>query len=402
MRVAIIQERVDTRRGGAETSTLEMARRLAELDARVTVVCADDEPAGKPGSSSSIDEAGSHVRIERIPAVGPSKLRRTIAYVRGADSYCREQRFQIVHAITPCFSANVYQPRSGLYRESLRQSTAMYANPASRALRRWLRRFNYRQRFLMLAERALLSDTQPPWIASVSRYVLEQVRRCFPTFPLERAPIVLNGVDIQPGTADEQARWRRLVREELKIGDATPLVLFVGHNFKLKGLRELIDAAAWDRANCTPQRPPWAIAVVGHGDARRYRLQAKRRGLANAVSFLGARDEVRPLYAAADALAHPTWFDPCSRVVLEALACGLPVVTTQFNGAADAIDDGRTGVVIETPRDVGALAHGIAAALDGRMRAQLAAGAIALRERLSMARHARELRELYERVFREY
>ncbi|RMF83231.1 MAG: glycosyltransferase family 1 protein [Planctomycetota bacterium] len=394
MRVAIVQQRLETQRGGAETSTLEMAARLAEFDAQVTIVAADESPTD--GRRTWACHSG--VRVERVAVGGSTKLRRTIAYVRSVDSYCREQRFDIVHAIVPCFSANVYQPRSGLYPESLTQSTAMISPAPLRVARRWLRRFNYRQRFLMLVERAMLSDAHPPWVAAVSRYIHEQLARWFPAYPLERAPLILNGVEIDAGDVAQRAAWRRAVRAELKIADDAPLALFVGHNFKLKGLGELIDAIAARRA--AAQRA-WTLAVVGRGDPRPWRAKARRRGVTEAVRFLGARDDVRPMYAAADVLAHPTWFDPCSRVVLEALACGLPVVTTRFNGAADAIDDGKTGFVIDSPANIEALADAMRAALAPDVRETLAAKVEQIRERVSMRRHARELRALYERVLAE-
>jgi UDP-glucose:(heptosyl)LPS alpha-1,3-glucosyltransferase len=116
------------------------------------------------------------------------------------------------------------------------------------------------------------------------------------------------------------------------------------------------------------------------------------------MHFLGPRDDIRRLYAAADVLAHPTWYDPCSRVVLEALCCGLPVVTTRLNGAAEAIEDGRHGVVIDSPGNTAALADAIAVCLKPEMHEACQAAAATMREHLSMARHARELRALYEHV----
>ena len=105
-----------------------------------------------------------------------------------------------------------------------------------------------------------------------------------------------------------------------------------------------------------------------------------------------------PLYAAADVLAHPTWYDPCSRVVLEALCHGLPVVTTRFNGAAEVVGDGRNGVVIDSPRDVSALAAAMRQGLSERLRTASRADAPQMCERLSMHRHARELKAVYEMV----
>jgi UDP-glucose:(heptosyl)LPS alpha-1,3-glucosyltransferase len=172
------------------------------------------------------------------------------------------------------------------------------------------------------------------------------------------------------------------------------LILFVAHNFRLKGLRELLRAAALLHTT----QPPWLMAVVGRDKPESYRHLARQLGLADRVRFLGAQPDLRPWYAAADVLAHPTWYDPCSRVVLEALASGLPVVTTRWNGAAETLEQGRHGEIIDTPADSAGLAAAIARALDPAVRSACLADAPRLRDYVSIDRHARELLALYEQI----
>jgi UDP-glucose:(heptosyl)LPS alpha-1,3-glucosyltransferase len=382
MRVAIVQEHVDTQRGGAETSTLEMARHLGALGLDVTVVCSQSHEATEPRSHKGL--AFHHVAVG-----GGSRVDRTVQFVAEADRYCREEGFDIVHAITPCFSCNVYQPRGGTYVETVNRSIARARSPLGRLIKRVGRRFNRRQRFLLLVERTILSDRTTPFVASVSDYVARQIKTAFPAFPSERLQVVFNGVDIQPLSHEEARTCRTAARQGLGIDETTPLVLFAAHNFKLKGLGELIRAIS---------DSDWILAVAGRGKPARDRRLARRLGFADRVRFLGPRDDVRSLYAAADVLAHPTWHDPCSRVVLEALSCGLPVVTTRFNGAAEAIEERCHGVVIDSPRDTAALTAAIETCLQPNVRQACADDAPRLREKLSMARHARELKALYERM----
>jgi UDP-glucose:(heptosyl)LPS alpha-1,3-glucosyltransferase len=173
------------------------------------------------------------------------------------------------------------------------------------------------------------------------------------------------------------------------------VLLFVAHNFKLKGLAELIAALG------ELPRGDWLLLVAGKGEAGLYRRMADRRGLRGRIEFLGPVEDLRALYHAADVLAHPTWYDPCSRVVLEALVCGLPVVTTRFNGAAEVIEEGRQGVVISSPRDSAALAGALERCLQPEVRARCGEAVAVMRERLSMARHARELKALYDEIVAE-
>src|SRR5439155_13157775 len=72
-------------------------------------------------------------------------------------------------------------------------------------------------------------------------------------------------------------------------------------------------------------------------------------GLGNTVHLLGFQPDIRPCFHAADFFVLPTYYDPCSLVVFEALACGLPVITTACNGAGELIAEGREGFVVNAP-----------------------------------------------------
>jgi UDP-glucose:(heptosyl)LPS alpha-1,3-glucosyltransferase len=385
MRVALVQETVDLRRGGAETSTCEMAAAIAALGHDVTLVCRAEDGAAAPEGAFA---------VHAVETVARARWRRTLEFVRAADDFCRRGGFEIVHAITPCLSANVYQPRGGTYVETIARNIALERSLLRRVVKWVDRRINWRQRLLVLLERDMLTDRRGPVVAAVSDYVRRQVLAAF-GLPDERVRVVFNGVDIAPLTGAEAAAARTAWRQRLSIADGVPLALFVGHNFKLKGLRELL--AAWPRVT-GPAAP--VLVVAGGGDARAYERQARRGGVAERVRLAGAVADMRTLYAAADVLVHPTWYDPCSRVVLEALGCGVPVVTTVFNGAAEWVEPGVHGVVVETPADADRLAAAVTACLRPALKAACVAAAGAFRERASMGRHARELVELYATVRR--
>lgn len=384
MKVAIVQEHVDSGRGGAETSTLEMARHLSDLGLEITVVCAASDLPGR--------EPQAPFRFHRVPEGRGSRLRRTVRFVQAASRYCRMEAFDIVHAVTPCFAADVYQPRGGTYIETVARSIALTRSALGRFARRLGRRFNRRQRFLLLLEQSLLTDKRPPHVACVSEYVRRQVESAF-AIPAEHVRVVFNGVDWTDGTPEQAAEQRAAFRRQIELADDTPLVLFVAHNFKLKGLAELLRATAGGASR-------WHVAVAGRDDPTRYRRLAARLGIRDRVAFVGTETPVENLYRAADVLAHPTWYDPCSRVVLEALAAGLPVVTTQFNGAAEVMERGRHGVVIDSPVEIEALARAISECLQPALREACRADADRLRPRISMARHAAELCELYDTVLK--
>ena len=248
-------------------------------------------------------------------------------------------------------------------------------------------------RFLLATERGLLTRPSPPYVAAVSDYVKRQVQRAYGT-PPERVRVVFNGVAIEPLANDDAKAERTELRGRYGCSAEARVVLFVAHNFKLKGLAELIRATAGEGG----ARPGWTCWVAGRDNATPYRRLATSLGVERDVAFLGADVPMGLLYAAADVLAHPTFYDPCSRVVLESLCCGLPVVTTRHNGAAEVMRAGVHGEVVDSPRAIDALRRAIENCLSPAVRDACRSDAAAMRTRLSMSRHAGELMELYEQV----
>ncbi len=392
MNVAILQEHVDSARGGAETSTLEVARQLQRLGANVSVIGSAGRGPGDERRLPSSAAAAGTLSIRMLACPAANRWLRTRAFLLAAQALIERERPDIVQSMMPCLSCDVYQPRGGTYSQTIEQSVAMVANPVMRALRGISRRFNLRQRYLLGLERRMLRTSAPPTVAAVSALVASRVRAEFPNLGETRVRVVFNGVDFAPLTGDAAASARRARREALGVSDAERLMLFVAHNFRLKGLGELL------RALALLDSVPWRLVVAGRDRSGPYASLAQRIGLASRVTFAGPAAQMAEWYAAADALVHPTWHDPCSRVVLEALGAGLPTVTTRLNGASEAVEPGVSGELVEHPGDIADLAL----ALDRCLRLPRSAPddpvVAARRERLSMARHARELMSLFESV----
>lgn len=157
--------------------------------------------------------------------------------------------------------------------------------------------------------------------------------------------------------------------------------LLLAHEPLLKGLPTVLDAML--RAEVTGLRPAFHLVVGGRRLDEARRLVA-RRGLAARVTVVGATADPRPLYAAADVLVQPTWYDPCSLVTLEALSMGLPVVTTPRNGAVELMGM-RGGIAVEQPGSAEGVAVALRVLADPDLRATTADDAryIARRNRLA-------------------
>ncbi|MDQ3624189.1 MAG: glycosyltransferase family 4 protein [Verrucomicrobiota bacterium] len=207
----------------------------------------------------------------------------------------------------------------------------------------WLRGFSGKHRALLELEARLLGETGARLVIANSQMVKREIEQQF-AYPAERVRVVYNGV---PAFA-EAPHSREWVRRELGLSETDYVLLFAGSGWERKGLRFAIEAIA----AAARVRP--ALVVVGRGTTRV--LPRSER-----VRFLGPVPRIAPYLAAADAFLLPTLYDPFSNACLEAVAAGLPVITTRYNGFAEIIEPGLEGEIIDEPRDVNGLAGAVAA-----------------------------------------
>ena len=171
----------------------------------------------------------------------------------------------------------------------------------------------------------------------------------------DRVTVISNGADVERYSPCNTETWREPIRKQLQIEEQSLTGIFAAHNFKLKGLREAIEALAL----AAQQRPTSSLQliVLGGGDATEYRRLAARLNVADSVTFVGSALHPEEYYAAADFLLFPTYYDPCANVTLEALASGLPVITTRLNGAHELLTEGTNGWTVPHPSDTSAMAE---------------------------------------------
>lgn len=192
---------------------------------------------------------------------------------------------------------------------------------------------------------------------------------------------------------------RRPVREEWSIPDQALVSVVAANLVRQKGHGDYLEAAAALREPC----PDLWHVFAGGGDQQDLRRRAAELGVADRVIFAGFRNDMERVYAAADLSVMPSFAgEGVSGVLREAMACGLPVVTTAVGGNAELVEDGKVGLVVPL-RQPTALAAAIRRLLDDEaLRRRLAAAAGELvRERYSTRARARQIFDLYESVFRE-
>ena len=179
------------------------------------------------------------------------------------------------------------------------------------------------------------------------------------------------------------------MRTELGCRPRDTLFLFVGSGFARKGLGAAIDALA-----LAGNESLWLLVVGRDREQAKFEQRARLRGVAARVRFLGAREDVRPDYAAADCLLLPSRYDPFPNTSLEAFAMGLPAIVSSRCGSAEIVEQGVNGWVCQ-PDDAPGIARLMLAA-DAAVRTERpGAAARATAERFGLDAMATQLTDLY-------
>lgn len=240
--------------------------------------------------------------------------------------------------------------RSAYGTEHYRQKLRSFRHPVERSLRGVWRRTPW-----VLAEarweRAFYERTEPPpRVIAQSRYMRRQILESY-RIPEHHVHVVHNAVDTREFSPQARAGLRAEMRERWSIPADAFCLLFLGHNFRLKGLWQLLEIL--EKAD-TRSRPTHLLVAgrgTGSGQRRKARRLVRAHGLEGRVTLAGP---VRPslhAIAAADALIHLSWHDSFGFAPLEAMACGLPVITTPYAGASELVEDGVSGLVVDPADD---------------------------------------------------
>jgi glycosyltransferase involved in cell wall biosynthesis len=188
--------------------------------------------------------------------------------------------------------------------------------------------------------------------------------------------VIYNGVD--PSRWDPTRANGARVRQELRVPPEAPLLALVGQITPWKGQRDALAALPAVLARypaavlCIAGSPKFTGPTVRYDNlayaGELYRIVAAL-GLDSRVRFLGERDDVPDLLAAADLLVLPSWAEPFGRVLIEAMAMARPVVATHAGGVPEIVEHGASGLLVP-PRDPAALAGAVLALLDDPARAR--------------------------------
>jgi glycosyltransferase involved in cell wall biosynthesis len=386
MKVAVIIERYDISLGGAEWLAYELASALSELEVEVDILAAHG------------DSTAPHARIlcqtshgKRISLNSFSKL---------MSEHIDQSNYDIIHSLIPLTFADVYQPPGGSFAEAVIRNAASYRNKLLTWYKRATAFTNWRRTEMLLAERKICRDPNGPIITALSNYVKEQFKNHY-GMNENRLALVPNGVKVDNKINLEIAtKLKSQVMEQSETNNSSNPVyfLFGANNFRLKGLDVILEALAiLSRSQMI--RDPYLI-VAGDGKINKYKSIARKLNVDGKVVFLGHLPNIQNALSISDVAVLPTFYDPCSRYILEALAACKPVITSKFNGAADFFEDGRHGIVTKHPENAEELAEAVRHFTDTNniTKASEAIKEDKLREKITITRAAKQLVSLYEKI----
>ena len=360
MNVALCHPSVVPARGGCETYITDLARRLARDGHTVSLFASHWDADALPAATN-------FYRVE--PPAGPRWLR-PWRFANTCLAALRVVKPDVSIGFDKTFGQDVLYPQGGLHAATAEHNLLKYSGSLTRSLARIGKMLDPAHWSYSRLERRQYFGPDRPTILVNSEMVRSHFEQYYGVIP-GQVRVLHSAIDPLRFVAEDRPKRRAEERDRWGVVPDATVALFIATNYRLKGLAPLLRALPF-----VPRTRDFRLVVIGHPNVEPYRRLAQQLGEEDRTLFLGFRKDPKEAYFAADLLVHPTFYDPCSLVALEALACGLPVVTTRYNGAAELLDE-ASGAVIHDPHNARDLGSAIARFLDPAIRS---AGATAARE----------------------
>ena len=370
MKIAIIRQKF-VLYGGAEQFVDGFIHQLAESGHQVHIFANRWTPSHH-----------SNIHHHFVATLDFNAFIRTLSFARSVAKKIREQHFDIIQSHEKTWTQDVYRAGDGCHIKWLSQR--------SRNLSPFQNLFlslNPFHQLILKLEKNIFESSQCKKIVAISQMVKNDILENYKC-PSENITVVYNGVDLKRFHPDNKNTYRKLIREKLEIPESATLILFVGSGFERKGLQFLLESTAY------LNNEDWRLLLMGKGKFEKFIRYAPTDKHPQII----AKDpdpEIEKYYAAADIFILPSIYEPFGNANLEALATGLPVITTRYCGAADIIKNKQNGLVVQDPFNPEEIAENIRSLFDPSTRETMGKNARELAEQFPLERNSREMLEIY-------
>lgn len=365
--------------GGAERFVERAIRALGGDKIRVTLITRKWSGESRPG-----------LKIHLLAAPPISRLLRDMSFAHSVRSLIQGGVFDLVQSHERIPGCDIFRAGDGVHASWLEQR-ARTLGP----IRRFLQNMSIWHRYMLRTERQMFQDARLRAVICNSEMVRQDIAHRFPAIA-SKLHVIHNSIDLQHFHPGLRAQYRDEIREQLDVPECTPVILYVGSGFERKGLPQLLEALA------QPALQSAQLWVIGKDkQTHRWQRRAQSLGVAAQVRFLGPQKDVAPYLGAADVFALPTLYDPMPNAALEALAAGLPVLSSTSSGAAELIRLGENGERVDALDCAGmasALGRLLSSSLDPAERERISTAARASVLHMSNEAMAAELELLYRQL----
>jgi UDP-glucose:(heptosyl)LPS alpha-1,3-glucosyltransferase len=375
LKIALIRQRYNPY-GGAERFVERAMTALTKQNVEMTLLARDWLGA---------EELAREVRMIRCDPFYIGRVWRDWGYARSVCAALKAHAFDLVQSHERIACCDVYRAGDGVHRQWLANRSR-----AAGLLERIALAFNPYHLYAKAAEKRLFESPSLRAVICNSNMVKEEIRRHF-GLAEDKLHVIYNGVDLAAFNPCLREAWRARKRAELDISDSATVFLFVGAGFARKGVPQLLRAMTGVRG----------AHLVVVGDDRERALMQTRAGdmkLGARVHFVGAQKDVKPWFGMADCFALPTLYDPFPNAALEAMASGLPLITTMQCGAAEFVESGVEGYICRDALDVVELARCLNLAAAPGQASRMGAAARRRVEPYGLDAMALRLTQLYARL----
>lgn len=297
--------------GGAEAYLKRLARGVVDAGHKAQLFTTNDWPRGEWPFGD----------ITGFGAAPPLQFADAVERVRAGASV------DVLMSLERVWSCDVYRAGDGVHAAWMERRTGH-----DTAWNRLTTAFNRKHAAILRLEEALFRKGGAARVIANSAMVKHEITK-FYGYPPELIEVVPSGVPVDQFRCNGEAR--EMERRALGLQREDIAVLFVGSGWERKGLVHAL------RGIEKLDNPHLKLLVAGRGTPSRYRSRY--------AQFVGEVPNVAALYCASDIFVLPTLYDPFSNACLEALASGLPIITTRSNGFAETVEDGVHGSIIDAP-----------------------------------------------------
>jgi UDP-glucose:(heptosyl)LPS alpha-1,3-glucosyltransferase len=321
------------------------------------------------------------VTVHPVPIIPGQGLLELMTFNRNVRQALAGESFDVIQSSEKTFFQDIYHGDDGCHREWLARR-CHYESFMNRAVIK-LNPFHW---VTLALEKRLFEKSPTKYFIAISQRGREEIIDHYPRAK-DRIRVIYNGLELKKPLSP--------IEEGLRKNKKDKRVLFVGSGYFRKGLFFLIKAL-----RPLQRIKPVHLTIVGGDSQKKVKRLIEKEKVADLVTLIGPVTDVAPYYLRADVLVLPSIYEPFGNVCLEALAYGLPVVTSRSAGASEAVIPNKNGLVVEDPADHQALAEAVAQAL-ALDREEILKIHESVLTKFSWEQHLKDLTGLYQEVLRE-